>query len=458
MANNCFLCDSAIVFRHKGRNKHRRVMTIQIKETVLQKAIERKDVLGRRTRSRLENCHDLVAEEAVYHPGCMSKFLTDKNACNDAGRPINVEKTTAFEKMCDWLERDNSCDLYTLHDLLIKMKELGGGISSVYGEKSLKLKLQKKYKEHIYFTDLPGLPMVVGFRDMTSHILWKMKENQVQTKDSIIIAAAKLIKAELREIDKTNEVYPTLEEISSSTRQEEWVPGSMQLLLNYLLSSSLKQLSIGQCITQASRPQSIICPVTFGLGIQLEKRIGSKWLIEQLQHLGYSISYIKVMHYTQAAVEQSPQLPLDNNGVFVQWVADNVDHNQVTLRGKDTFHEMGIMSITANGNFSDEVIRRTKERRKAFEFVAGRRIPIIDYQGRSQHGLSKLKFQPVKLLAMEPSHPMEVQFNLLWQCSWFFSCIKLQLVRLHAKLDTKLQYSKKRSHFFFAHRRPQSLR
>ena len=216
-------------------------MTIQIKEKVLQKAIERKDVLERRIRSRLENYHDLVAEKAVYHLGCMSKFLTNKSDCNDAGRSIIVEKTTAFEKMCDWLEKDSSCGLYTLHDLLIKMEELGGGISSVYGEKSLKLKLQKKYKEHIYFTNLPGLPMVVGFRDMTSYIFWKMKKNQVQTKDFIIIAAAKLIKAELREIDKTNEIYPTLEEISSSTRQEEWVPGSLQLLLSYLIPSSLKQ-------------------------------------------------------------------------------------------------------------------------------------------------------------------------------------------------------------------------
>ena len=97
-----------------------------------------------------------------------------------------------------------------------------------------------------------------------------MKENPVQTKDSIIIAAAKLIKPELRQIDRIHEVYLTLEELFSrpTARQEKWVPESLQLLLSYLIPSSLKQLSIGQCIRKASRPRSVICSVTFGLGIQ----------------------------------------------------------------------------------------------------------------------------------------------------------------------------------------------
>ena len=60
-------------------------MTIQIKETVLQKAIERKDALERRIRTRLESCDDLVAEEAVYHSGCMSQFLKKINFGNDGG-------------------------------------------------------------------------------------------------------------------------------------------------------------------------------------------------------------------------------------------------------------------------------------------------------------------------------------------------------------------------------------
>ena len=55
------------------------------------------------------------------------------------------------ERMCEWLERDSSCDLYGLNELYLKMEDLGDGSSSVNSEKSLKIK-PKKYKENIYFT------------------------------------------------------------------------------------------------------------------------------------------------------------------------------------------------------------------------------------------------------------------------------------------------------------------
>ena len=67
--------------------------------------------------------------------------------------------------------------------------------------------------------------------------------------------------------------------ISCTAREEEWVSGSLQLLLSYLIVSSLKQLSIGQSITQVSHPRSIV-PVTFDLGNHLKKQIASIWLIE----------------------------------------------------------------------------------------------------------------------------------------------------------------------------------
>ena len=35
-----------------------------------------------------------------------------------------MDKTSAFVKTRDWLEKDSSCDLYMLNDLLMKMEEL----------------------------------------------------------------------------------------------------------------------------------------------------------------------------------------------------------------------------------------------------------------------------------------------------------------------------------------------
>ena len=55
------------------------------------------------------------------------------------------------------------------------------------------------------------------------------------------------------------------------------------------------------------------------------------------------------MHYKQAAVERSLRMPRNNGGTFLQCVTNNIDHSQVTLSGKDAFHGMGVISITADG-------------------------------------------------------------------------------------------------------------
>ena len=78
----------------------------------------------------------------------------------------------------------------------------------------LQSKLKEKFQDNITFTNLPGRPNLVCFRDMGAYILYKDKRKTEQTKESIITAAAKLIKAELRNLDKMNKVYPTFDELS----------------------------------------------------------------------------------------------------------------------------------------------------------------------------------------------------------------------------------------------------
>jgi hypothetical protein len=45
-----------------------------------------------------------------------------------------------------------------------------------------------------------------------------------------------------------------------------------------------------------------------------------------------------------AAVTCGVDIPGYISGQFIQYVADNVDHNICTLDGKDTFHGMGIIA------------------------------------------------------------------------------------------------------------------
>ena len=57
--------------------------------------------------------------------------------------------------------------------------------------------------------------------------------------------------------------------------------------------------------------------------------------------LGYSISYDEVQHSKQSLAVHSYSKAVSSN--FSQWVADNCDHNEVTLDGKGVFHLMGII-------------------------------------------------------------------------------------------------------------------
>ena len=76
---------------------------------------------------------------------------------------------------------------------------------------------------------------------MVSYILYDQKRKTEKTKDSIITATAKLIKAELRDLDKMNKVYPMFDQFSDIIDKKEWVSESQQLLLSYLIPSELKK-------------------------------------------------------------------------------------------------------------------------------------------------------------------------------------------------------------------------
>ena len=56
------------------------------------------------------------------------------------------------------------------------MQELSGS-KEICTTKRLKQRLKERYKEHIYFAELPGRIDVVCFKDMASLILSEMKAN-----------------------------------------------------------------------------------------------------------------------------------------------------------------------------------------------------------------------------------------------------------------------------------------
>ena len=398
-------------------------MTLHLQKTLRERARERGDDLGNRVMGRLESCNDLAAEEAKYHTGCMTKFRLKTTSSTKRGRPIDEDMHEGFEKVCEWLENEGESGLYTITELHEKMNELNGS-KEIYATKHLKQKLSDRYKEHIYFTELPGRADVICFRDMASLILTETKSKPLLAKNDFITAVANMIKADIRELEKTKEQYPNEEDITENGN--EWIPESLRLFLTILTPSELKRQSTGQCITQASRPRTIICPLTLGLGIELKHAFGSKWLVNHLSRFGFCASYDEVLRFKESANEtldreqdviSSDVIEVEEQ--FVQWAADNVDHNNITLTGKGTFHGMGVISMSNIPVVTAMSIPRLKQRKKTADVVEKRGIELVNYLGNSNTGLSKLKFEPILQLKSPCILPIEINYDLLWHAGWF---------------------------------------
>ena len=211
-------------------------------------------------------------------------------------------------------------------------------------------------------------------------------------------AAAKIIKEEIREMNFSKDFYPSVDEISFSEEGEKWIPESLRMFMKFLVPSRLKQLSLSQCIVQTTRPRTVIAPIPFGVGIDIDKSTGCKQPITHLARLGFPVTPEEVSRYKQSAIEgmdddESEQEELSSG--YKQWVADNVDHNVATLTGKGTFHGMGIICVDTKPTGSFRKIPRLKECQPAALFTNNRGVEIVPYQQASQIGIAKFKFNPI---------------------------------------------------------------
>ena len=60
---------------------------------------------------------------------------------------------------------------------------------------------------------------------------------------------------------------------------QHFLPACLQA---FLVSNDLKRVGKGHTITRAVRPRSVIAPIVFGLGTELDQVFGSHWFLDQL--------------------------------------------------------------------------------------------------------------------------------------------------------------------------------
>ena len=204
---------------------------------------------------------------------------------------------------------------------------------------------------------------------------------------------------------------------------KDLLPPSLRLLMESLVSSEVKQSSIGQCILKAIRPNSFTPALLFGLGVEVDHMFGSKWLVNELAKLGFSISYDEVTKFKQSVVldeSNDPQVCI--NGEFTQWIADNVDHNIITIDGKGTFHGMGVIAATISRNgVIDHSIKRIAKVMKSKQVINNKGIEIHWYCQPDVRPLAKTVLKPIKELRQPLTFQESTNVDLLWHCAGFFN-------------------------------------
>jgi len=181
-----------------------------------------------------------------------------------------LEKEQSFEKLCDWLEV-NDFELLTLQDIVKKADDLACG-SNVYTDQYLKQKLLQRYGDHIQFCEVRGRQNVVCWKEMAAYIVSeKWYEDQKHDKmENIVITAAKLLKAAIREANYKKDVYPTCNDVSDTQRAREWLPNLLRTFLDTLICPEGKKIALGHNIVQAVRPRSVIAPIPFAVGVTVD--------------------------------------------------------------------------------------------------------------------------------------------------------------------------------------------
>ena len=147
--------------------------------------------------------------------------------------------------------------------------------------------------------------------------------------------------------------------------------------------------------------------------MQMHYCFDSKFLIDTLYSLGFSLSYNEVLTFEMSAAVSENSTGCLSEGHFTQYRADNMDHNTATLDGLKTFHGMGIICAVTPAVSSKLVVKRRTDI-KVEEITEKAKIDIKYYREECK-GLLKVKFEELKTTLI---HDLTLELDLLWQACW----------------------------------------
>jgi len=411
---------------------------MEMRNTILQSALSREDdPWGLEIKGRLEYATDLVAAEARYHFQCHRNFTAGRQHTPHKvrrGRPVREVAQNVFNDLCDELLANGENEFFTLRDLHEKMVKMareryGTHDDDLYGINHLRNKLKETFQDSIYFASRAGRTDVIGFRGLCDLIVSdKYLQNRAagdfSEAEQIVRKAGALIMAEIRETEYDRAFYPTPDDIKGDGLR--YIPPLLQQLLQHIVNNPLKRTSLGQSIVQAAKPNGCIMPITFGLGIQLD-RLGHRCLQDEVARLGFCMSNAETRRFKSSVMANTDNdsyaaTSTEQSVPFTQFVADNFDHNVKTLDGFGTFHGMGIISATVlrGGTFGSPGGRVQRcSALLASEAINDKGVPLLPFRRLSDAQLDDYVVCPFNELRKPSVEPDILNLENVWQVGMF---------------------------------------
>ncbi|KAK2717493.1 hypothetical protein QYM36_006317 [Artemia franciscana] len=223
------------------------------------------------------------------------------------------------------------------------------GVGEAYSVKHIQRLLLESYGDRVLITDLPGKASIVTFRE-TAHFI--LNEHRTLPKDqsedveimNMIKTVARIIKNEAKSLPPLSEEYPSFKSLDNVETCLSYLPKSLRLLLCELIPGENENIAVaalGQAIVQTCLPRTVLAPLQVFVAVQLHHHFGSRFLIDNVHKLGFCSSYKEVLRFERNAAASH------GTGLFLQFAADNVDHDVCMIDGKGTFHLMGIIAIVS---------------------------------------------------------------------------------------------------------------
>lgn len=430
----CLFC--GLPAKYDGKKRGYDVIPVKSKSSfqssILKVCDERNDEWANTVAGRIAVIDKICSWDAVYHEMCSVSFRTGRQLpkrhspkCTDMGkrgRPEVQELRQAFLEVVSYLE-DTDDEQITIKDLVVKMEEILHGTDlKPYSVPYMKSKLVEHFKDSIIITEINGKQNVVTLRKTAEWLLHDFygKQRQMNAKEDaerIIETAAELIKADIKSMvtSADSSVYPSTDDFKIDAALK-YVPDSLLLFLRHLFAgkdNELKLASIAQAIMQATMPRVILAPLQLGLAVQVHDHFASRFIVDSLHQHGFACSYSEVLKFERSsAISQGTDLAPPESGQFVQYIADNVDHNVRSLDGFNTFHGMGMIASFTPGTLKAKPVPRiTVSSRDLIQ------VGRINIRYLTSHRTKAPHLVYHELKAMEVSDPT-AHIDILWEMSF----------------------------------------